>query len=545
MTFLPIVERELRVAARRRGTYWGRLGSSLLAMILFVWIYLLMVSEAPREMAKVIFGVLAGLCFLFSLLSGIRATSDCISQEKREGTLGLLFLTDLKGYDVVLGKLVATSLHTFFSLLAVFPVLSMPLLMGGVNSGEVGRMALVLVNTLMFSLAVGMFCSSFSQSARRTMSLTFGLILLVNAAPPAAGAMTAAYYDLNQVEVVYLVPSAGYAFAVAFDPLYRAYDRYFWISTGVTHGLTWALLVLASVIVPSAWQDRPAGTLRMRWRDRWKQWCYGDGEERQRFRTRLLNVNPIYWLGSRARLKPAMVWGFLGLVGAGWMYASFKVGREWFDQAVYFTTALLLNSALKLWWGSEACVRFVEDRRNNALELLLSTPLTVRDIFRGQWLALRRVFQGPAVVVLLVDALFLAVPVVERGWSEDNLLWVWMFLFGMVVLVADLYTLYWVGMWAGLTSRHVNRAAGTTVAWVMTLPWAIYVVIVLGMAFLNARRTFDPSWQFMLGLWFVLSLANDVVAWTFCRQALHRHLRELALRQLTRARGWRWWPFGA
>ena len=35
-------------------------------------------------------------------LCAMRNTADSLSAEKREGTLGLLFLTDLRGYDVVL-----------------------------------------------------------------------------------------------------------------------------------------------------------------------------------------------------------------------------------------------------------------------------------------------------------------------------------------------------------------------------------------------------------------------------------------------------------
>ena len=35
MTFLPIVGRELRVAARRRGTYWNRAVSALAAILVF------------------------------------------------------------------------------------------------------------------------------------------------------------------------------------------------------------------------------------------------------------------------------------------------------------------------------------------------------------------------------------------------------------------------------------------------------------------------------------------------------------------------------
>ena len=51
-----------------------------------------------------LFTVLNAIAFIFCLLAGVFLTADCLSEEKREGTLGLLFLTSLKGYDVVLGK---------------------------------------------------------------------------------------------------------------------------------------------------------------------------------------------------------------------------------------------------------------------------------------------------------------------------------------------------------------------------------------------------------------------------------------------------------
>src|SRR6184192_2892548 len=156
MTFLPIVARELRVAARRRSTYWTRTGAALFVVVLGTWVFLMMMREPPEQAAKVMFGVLTGSAGFYCLLRGVGATADCLSEEKREGTLGLLFLTDLRGYDVVFGKLVATSLNALYGVLAIVPVLAVPLLMGGVAAGEFGRVALVAVNTLFFSLAIGM-----------------------------------------------------------------------------------------------------------------------------------------------------------------------------------------------------------------------------------------------------------------------------------------------------------------------------------------------------------------------------------------------------
>src|SRR5713226_2349443 len=98
MTLLPIVARELRVAARRRGTYWLRTGAALVVIVVGIWFFLMMQREPPQAIAMVLFSILTGGSVLYSLLSGTRATADCLSEEKREGTFGLLFLTDLKGY---------------------------------------------------------------------------------------------------------------------------------------------------------------------------------------------------------------------------------------------------------------------------------------------------------------------------------------------------------------------------------------------------------------------------------------------------------------
>src|SRR4051812_42018124 len=160
MTFLPIVSRELRAAARRRGTYRVRMAVVLAAIVTGGCIFFANLLAPPQKVGEYVFYGLSILSLLYCLASGRWLTADCLTEEKREGTLGLLFLTDLKGYDVVLGKLVATSLGGFYGLIAVFPVMAIPLIMGGITNGEFWRMVLVLVNTFLFSLAIGIFCSA-------------------------------------------------------------------------------------------------------------------------------------------------------------------------------------------------------------------------------------------------------------------------------------------------------------------------------------------------------------------------------------------------
>src|SRR5947209_2104222 len=175
----------------------------------------------PHEVALILFRILTGASVLYCLLSGVRATADCLSEEKREGTLGLLFLTDLRGYDVVFGKLVATSLNALYGVLAIVPVLAVPLLMGGVAAGEFGRVALVAVNTLFFSLAIGMCVSAMSRSARKAMGTTFLLIVLFTAGLPVCGLWVSYLDKTNFVDPIFLMPSAGRSFYLALDVVYR------------------------------------------------------------------------------------------------------------------------------------------------------------------------------------------------------------------------------------------------------------------------------------------------------------------------------------
>ena len=74
-----------------------------------------------------------------------------------------MFLTDLRGYEVVLGKLLATSLRGFYALLAVVPILAVTLLMGGVSGAQFWKTSLALVNALILSLAAGLFVSALSR----------------------------------------------------------------------------------------------------------------------------------------------------------------------------------------------------------------------------------------------------------------------------------------------------------------------------------------------------------------------------------------------
>ena len=513
MTFLPIVARELRVASRRRGTFWTRTVVALGAIGIGVFFYLANIEASASFIAHRIFSGLIVLGILFSLFAGRRSTADCLSEEKRGGTLGLLFLTDLKGYDVVLGKLAATSLSGFYSLLAVFPVMAVPILLGGITQGELWRAVLVLANTFLFSLSVGIFVSALSHDAQRAMGANLLLMLTIIGIPGACAAFMAylqvspRFYD----ELLWSCPL--YSLYLCADSTYLLRRAHFWWSVALIQVLTWILLAFASYIVRRSWQDRPVEPRGSFWKRFWGFWSFGPLGARPAYRRRLLNQNAFYWLAARARFKPLHVWLVLLGVGVWWLGARLQFGSLWLSESSNGTniaTAIMLNVALKLWLGLETCRQLAEDRQSGAFELLLSTPLTVSDIVQGQWLALKRVFLVPVLLSFGVAFAFMLGALAHSNSDHTQVVIIW--IGAMVMFVADATALFWTGMYSAVISHTPNHAAMLTISRIVIAPGVIFAaVLVLANAYAYLSGTPGPELGFYLAWWFGLGVTADLI----------------------------------
>jgi hypothetical protein len=532
MTFLPIVERELRVAARRPGTYRTRWFAAMGMMA--VWLVLLAVNRraSPAELNKTLFVALGVLALGFCLLAGIFLTADCVSEEKREGTLGLLFLTDLRGYDVVLGKLIATSVSSVYGLLAMLPVLAVPLLMGGVTVGEYWRVALVLAATLFLSLSLGMFVSVTVREARQAMAGTLlGLVVIAGLPPTLRWLGYVLFHTWPPGIVVW--PSPVCAFGAALDVAYRRSNGAleFWMSLQTVIWLSLGLLVVAAVWLPRAWQGRVGGdhdsgatvnpsdrdpALRVRGRARIQQSLEGE---------------PYLWLASRTRCfgKPAGV--LLATLVLVWLcFLAVSVARDSGKDAfvVCLFAAYALHQVGKYLAAVEATRQLSEDRRSGALELLLVTPLTEAQILGGQKKALKRRSDGLRKGLLLVNLCMclpvLAFPSQVEMDSTDQALFVELFLGGILALFVDFKALQMVGMWMALRARKHHRAVLGTLGRVMLVPW----VGIFLWVFLMVTDAFRPS-EGELGVvfvvWFMAGILTDLVVSAKARAGLGRGLR--------------------
>ncbi len=124
MTFLPVAQRELLAASRRKATFRMRVWTALFAAgLTFFMLLFVSITGAGAQSGRWLFYVLVFGGNLFAILAGVLATADSLSEERRDGSLGFLFLTDLNGIDVVAGKFTGRALGALYGLTSVFPVI--------------------------------------------------------------------------------------------------------------------------------------------------------------------------------------------------------------------------------------------------------------------------------------------------------------------------------------------------------------------------------------------------------------------------------------
>src|SRR5216117_201350 len=413
MRLLPIVDRELRVAARRRGTYALRLLAAAAAFAVTLWLCLLPTAgQPPTALGKSLFTSLSIMAFAYSLLIGPFITADCLSSEKREGTLGLLFLTDLRGFDVVLGKWAATSLAGFYGLLAVLPALEIPLLIGGVTPGEYGRVALAVVNAILFSLTAGMFVSALSREQTKAILGSFILVLALSGLLP--GLMVLLIKGFLGRGIAGFPPvalaSPIYTGQFALEAAYRSSPKLFWMSLGTVHALCWVFMIATIIIVGRVWRQDPGESgrsllwlLRLGRTNRW-----------QRRLKRRLEHNPVYAIASRHRWPHWVFWALVGIVTINiyWLTVGVRQNPAASPFHLHFSQAMVFIN--RVWIAAMACRFLVEARRSGALEILLTTPLAIKTILRGRRQALLRLFFWPVLAIAVLHWWFVWEPVANQ-----------------------------------------------------------------------------------------------------------------------------------
>lgn len=466
MTFLPVVGRELCAESRRPFNYWLRvLGAGALTVVaaltllvpqatthtsMFVATGLVVSNSQPGGLltsgqnpygliGATLFGYLNATIFAAMWVLVPLLTADSINREKREGTLGLLFLTPLTSSGIVIGKSVVHGLRALTLYCTMIPVLVMPLMLGGVTMKDGLMAALLDLGALLLALAAGLLASAWTRDWLRSvavaqlLSLLSALVfmaaqrsflesVLVGATPVTAiGGSTLRYAGgsaawggrsplnwqdewgsgpLSSVRSLFALntnlawnePNFIYT---ATGPVFVSSSTVWselWTSYAPAVHQAWfrrsgllvlsCLVVLALAVVAAgksvehAWREIPPSPQRQKVNDIFTQPVLSRGVM-GRNRRRGLDRNPVGWLQQYSLSARLIKWGWCSFVVIG----EFVFASNWRDAwGAQFWIALLVLLGLSF----SSAGSFHRERETGALELLLVTPLSAGQIIRGR-----------------------------------------------------------------------------------------------------------------------------------------------------------------
>jgi hypothetical protein len=512
MSFPPVIQRELTAVSRRPDTWRLRLVYGVGALGAFGF-GMLLPHIGANERGQVVLLCLAICGFVLSLLAGPYLTADCVSSEKREGTLGLLFLTPLNGWHIILGKMVTHSAQVGYALVGVFPMFFLPLLLGGVLWSEVTRVALVLVLTMLLSLALGMFWSTVSTEARTAILATivtlFLLALLPLAVPFLGRMITQRPFPVSGPPQFSPIVALVFAFeenfrsGVAPVPGAFAGSRIFWGCVGISLASSLTLIFISGWLLSRLWRRaeaaiggpggavsfpaKPSKPLRAKAVPNWASTF----------------ERPLVWLAARNLGEPR--WFTLIRFGIVAFFASMlflsvttQHWREGYISA--FCAAYVCHFLARIQLSLAGTRRLHEDRRNGALEALLATPVTDAEFISAHHVALKRVFRASLITLLVLNgALQLAAILFPKQLHMDggagsifSVFWIG----GALVTLADFATLRWLTLREALRTAASLKAAGRAYASLNLIPWLTFAL-----AFVVAVQNSEEEGAVIFALW--------------------------------------------
>ena len=393
----PVVERELRVALlRRKARQTWVMAACISGGVTFLFLLLLGVAYR-KPTGRPLFLGLFGLGLWAVVTRAFSLTADLLSEERRNGTLGLLVLSGLRPIEIFAYKLLGAGILAAYGLLAGLPFFSISFLAGAVSGTEFICALVFLSNALLFCLAIGLLASAGHRDGGQAQISAFILAAMLCLAPvlgqwlsSQAGASSRDWMVLSPAYAPYLVIK-GYA---------KSFAHQFWVDSAIMLGYSLAALSLAAMLLHRTWRDNPRDLSsgvgikhRPRWLHRGRRW-------REWLRTRWLGERPFCWLAARDRAVAnlALAWTILGacLWGLGW----WTRGGAWLTAGNALLGALLLHVGLNMFLVYATGKGLGHERQSGGLEVLLTTPLSVEQIIAGQRLALIIQFRAAWVMVL-------------------------------------------------------------------------------------------------------------------------------------------------
>jgi ABC-type Na+ efflux pump permease subunit len=462
------------------------------------------------------------LLLFFSALSA----ASTVSQEKDRRTFVLLLLTDMRDYEIVLGKMLGSLLPIAILFAVTVPFFALNLLLGGVSSAQVMQAVAVMAATAIAAGSLGGLVAlwrerTFQALALAVLALVFyllvvqGIGLIGRVATGSDWSMATAWLDPFTAMLYVLEPPTP---APAVPPAYGYALSMLVLSAGLNGFGIWKLRKWNPSGEPVQQREAPEGSDDSP-ETRAKAHA-APGEIRQVW------ANPILWREIRTLAygrRPLLIKVAYGIVVALICYFAFDQLHRPYERPAFAAAYGLVPVAILslLLVSAQAATSITSERDGNALDLLLVTDISPKEFIFGK---LGGVLYNTKEFLIppLLLAIYYAIQGALAYTREDEIAFLRNFgpmlcvLGAIAVLIAFVMTL---GLHVALRIENSRASIVHTLGTVFFLSVgalvSIYLIVINGGSLGNQLLSFSGFIGLGIGgLWWVLSADRPSAALT-------------------------------
>jgi ABC-type transport system involved in multi-copper enzyme maturation permease subunit len=180
MTFIALLTKELRLRMRRERTIWLMIIYVLLLGLTGWLIVNNLNNNASTDIGiagRLLYAQLSLLQLFLVIFITPAFTATTINGEKRRQTFDLLLCSQISGFSIAAGKLVAGLTNTLLLIAASIPLFSLLLFFGGVEPARLLIVLLIYIVTALQVGTLGLFCSILFRHPAVSIAITYILTL--------------------------------------------------------------------------------------------------------------------------------------------------------------------------------------------------------------------------------------------------------------------------------------------------------------------------------------------------------------------------------
>jgi ABC-type transport system involved in multi-copper enzyme maturation permease subunit len=392
------------------------------------------------------------------------ASADALSRERREGTLPLLYLTELHSLGIVVGKCFVHFLRAASLFLTMAPWLMLPLVFGGVELRDLAMALMLDFTAVLLAQAAGLLASTFPRDWLKSAILAelFALCLLLmmlvvhgavlssairSAMPAGLKPGTVAFWNSGFAALYEFTDARSYGggiivrtsslLEITADGSYLRHQARSWFYgqfaaetvwqqiwttltgprvrawfngvAGMVFGAAMVLLAATGIgawRIERSWRDTPTDPALSEFRREYFAPRFRVHSFKRRL-SRALTANPIGWLQQYSTSARMVKWGWcLFIIVVEIIFSA--------NSDDLYAAQMGLGLVLLLGLAFSATGSFREELETGAFELLLVTPLRERQIIVGRLRGLWQQFL-PAILVYGAGSIYLG-----SGWRDQE-----------------------------------------------------------------------------------------------------------------------------